>query len=256
MTDMSRPDDPLPLTGERTVPGIPHENYWFRRHEIVYLEATSWLFHGSVVLDVGCGEGYGTALLAGQQAKVIGVDYDPMAAAHAARRYRDIRVVRANAVALPCADNRVDAVFGLQVIEHLWDQPGFLRECRRVLRPDGVLMLSTPNRLTFSRGLERPLNPCHTREFDPDELTAALNPHFIVERIFGLHHGHAIAAWERHAGGVVDAQLAAPPHEWPDELYEFVSGVTVEDFFIDRNRLDESLDLIVLARPGPAGRTG
>lgn len=247
MTEVGPTETPLPLTGERTVPGIPHENYWFRRHEVVYLEAAEWV-RGSVVLDVGCGEGYGTALLAGRAAKVYGVDYDPMVTAHAARRYRDIRVIRANAVALPCADNRVDAVVSLQVIEHLWDQPGFLRECQRVLRPAGVLLVSTPNRLTFSPGLGQPVNPCHTREFSPDELTAALDSRFVVERMLGLHHGPSIAARDRHHGSVTDAQLAAPPHEWSGELQEFVAGVTVEDFILD-DRVEDSLDLVLLARP-------
>src|SRR5690348_6634438 len=85
----------LPLTGERTVPGIPEENYWFRRHEAAY----EWLLPhvvGLRVLEVGCGEGYGTALLAGSAAAVIGLDYDALTAAHAASTYPQAFFVRGN----------------------------------------------------------------------------------------------------------------------------------------------------------------
>ena len=61
-----------------------------------------------------------------------------------------------------------------QVIEHLWDQPQFVRECARVLRPSGLLMVSTPNRITFSPGRDTPINPFHTRELNADELTELL----------------------------------------------------------------------------------
>jgi 2-polyprenyl-3-methyl-5-hydroxy-6-metoxy-1,4-benzoquinol methylase len=65
----------LPLTGERTVPGIPEENYWFRRHEVAYRFALP-LVAGKRVLEVGCGEGYGTSLLASSASHVVGLDYD------------------------------------------------------------------------------------------------------------------------------------------------------------------------------------
>ena len=139
----------LPLTGERTVPGITEENYWFRRHEVVYT-ALLPRCRDAVVLEAGCGEGYGADLLAGVARTVLGLDYDAPTAVHAARRYPRVHVARANLVALPLGDAAVDAVVSLQVIEHLWEQGRFLRECLRVLRPGGVLAVSTPNRITFS----------------------------------------------------------------------------------------------------------
>src|SRR2546430_2628724 len=82
----------------------------------------------------------------------------------------------------------VEVVACLQVLEHLWDQPGFLAECARVLRPAGTLLLSTPNRLTFSPS-GAAVNPFHTRELSATELAAALSPWFVVTRMLGLHHG-------------------------------------------------------------------
>ena len=119
----------LPLTGERTVPGVAEENYWFRRHEVVYRRAGP-ARAAATVLEVGCGEGYGADLLAGVARRVVALDYD--AAAVGPRR-----------APLParrrCPDQPGGAAGGrrgrrtrsisLQVIEHVWDHRRFLAEC-------------------------------------------------------------------------------------------------------------------------------
>src|ERR1700741_4330083 len=79
-----------------------------------------------------------------------------------------------NLAELPLPDSSVDVVVNFQVIEHLWDQAQFVAECARVLRPSGLLMVSTPNRITFSPGRDTPINPFHTRELNADELTELL----------------------------------------------------------------------------------
>jgi ubiquinone/menaquinone biosynthesis C-methylase UbiE len=120
----------LPLTGERTVPGIWHENYWFRRHEAAY-EFLLRYVRGRTVLEIGSGEGYGAALLAAAARRVIGLDYDAATARHAASQYPSVRFLRANLAALPVRSAALDAVVSLQVIEHVWDHRQFLHECVR-----------------------------------------------------------------------------------------------------------------------------
>jgi SAM-dependent methyltransferase len=240
----------LPLTGERTVPGVRQENYWFRRHEAVYAALVPQCV-GATVLEAGCGEGYGADLLTGVADRVLGLDYDALTAVHVARHHPRVGVARANLVALPVPDARLDAVVSLQVIEHLWDQGLFLRECRRVLRPGGRIMVSTPNRLTFSPGRDTPLNPFHTRELAPDELAELVqDAAFTDVELLGLHHGPRLRSLDaRYGGSVVDAQVAVAiaGGAWPADLLADVASVTVDDFLLTPDDLDASLDLLVTA---------
>ena len=243
----------LVLTGERTLPGIPEENYWFRRHEAAYLALRPFAA-GAVVLEAGCGEGYGGALLAATANKVIAVDTDQQAAAHAAACYRTVDVARADLHRLPLADGSVEVVSCMQVVEHLKDQEGFLAECARVLRPAGVLLLTTPNRLTFSPGRETPLNPFHTRELAPAELRELLDEHFVLDRLLGLRHGRRLRRWEQRHGSLVAAQLAATSGQWQPPLRRAVQAARAADFEIPPGGIDECLDLVAVAhrRAGPA----
>ena len=176
--------------------------------------------------------------------------------AHAAATYPQARFVRANLAALPVRSGSVDVVATLQVIEHVWNHPEFLGECRRVLRPGGTLLVTTPNRLTFTPGSDVPVNPFHTKEFTAAELADLVTRcGFAVGEVFGLHAGPRLAALDRaHGGSFVDAQLGAPPDDWSTELSADVARVRVDDFPVvgaAARPVDEALDLVVLARrPG------
>jgi SAM-dependent methyltransferase len=168
-----------------------------------------------------------------------------------AKAYPSVRVVRGNLAGLPVRSSSVDVVANLQVIEHLWDQEGFLRECHRVLRPGGRLLITTPNRLTFSPGQDTPLNPFHTRELAPSELDDLVRgAGFEVELLAGLRHGERLRAVDRAFGGsVIDAQVEVVLRGsgWPAGLLAAVTAVTSDDFVIGTDDLDESLDLVAVA---------
>jgi SAM-dependent methyltransferase len=234
----------LPITGERTVPGVWHENYWYRRHEAAYRFLLPYAAVRSL-LEIGAGEGYGAALFASVAERVVAIDYDAAAVRHAAGRYTGPTFVQANGAALPVGDRACNVVAALQVIEHIWDQPQFLAQCRRVLRPGGTLLVTTPNRLTFSPGDTLPHNPFHSHEFTAAELAGLVNAcGFAYVEVFGLDAGPGLR--QHHA--LVAAQLAAPPEYWAGELAQRVAAVTVSDFVITRCDPDTALDLIAVAR--------
>ena len=243
-------DAPLPLTGERTVPGIPEENYWFRRHEVVYRDLRERCT-GRRVLEAGSGEGYGADMIADVAAHVTCVDYDTSAVEHVRARYPRVEMIHGNLAELPLPDASVDTVVNFQVIEHLWDQAQFLRECFRVLRPGGELLVSTPNRITFSPGRDTPLNPFHTRELNADELTELLvDAGFDVAVMTGVHHGERLRALDaKHGGSFIDAQIerALAGQPWPADLSRDVEGITADDFTLREQDIDASLDLVAVA---------
>lgn len=247
------PEGALPLTGERTIPGLAEENYWFRRHEVVYQRLRDRCA-GRDVLEAGCGEGYGADLIADVARSVIGLDYDEATVAHVRARYPRVDMRHGNLAELPLQDGSVDVVVNFQVIEHLWDQPQFVAECLRVLRPSGVLLMSTPNRVTFSPGRDTPINPFHTRELNAAELTELLTGEgFSVEAMLGVFHGPRLVGLDvRYGGSIIDAQIAralanAP---WPEDLLADVASVTADDFDLTdatQRDIDESLDLVAIA---------
>ena len=256
------PDTPavLTLTGERTIPDLDIENYWFRRHEVVY-QRLAPRCAGRDVLEAGCGEGYGADLIAGVARRVVAVDYDQAAVAHVRSRYRRVEVMQANLADLPLPDASVHVVVNFQVIEHLWDQAQFVAECARVLRPSGLLMVSTPNRITFSPGRDTPINPFHTRELNAEELTQLLaGAGFSQVSISGLFHGPRLREMDaRHGGSIIDAQIARAVADapWSPGLRADVAAVTTDDFDLVAGEaseggraardIDDSLDLIAIA---------
>lgn len=229
----------LPLTGERTVPGLLQENYWFRRHEAAYA-AAAVRCRGGRVLEAGAGEGYGAAAIhAAGAATVVALDYDAAAADHVRATY-GLPTVRGNLVALPFTDGAFDAVLSLQTIEHLWDQAGFVAECARVLTPGGRLVLTTPNRATFPPG-----NPFHSRELTAAELTSLVGDTPLrVEALLGFRHGPRL---DSYPGDLVAEQLTADPDAWPARLAAFVAGITADDFVLSPDDLDGCLDLYLVA---------
>lgn len=243
----------LPLTGERTIPGLAEENYWFRRHEVVYQRLADRCADRDV-LEAGCGEGYGADLIADVARRVIGLDYDESTVAHVKARYPRVDIRHGNLAELPLDDASVDVVVNFQVIEHLWDQAQFVSECFRVLRPGGVFLVSTPNRITFSPGRDTPLNPFHTRELNAAELTELLETAgFAVEDVLGVFHGPGLAELDaRHGGSIIEAQVqrAVADAPWSEQLLADVAAVRTGDFDLtpasERN-IDDSLDLVAIA---------
>lgn len=238
---------PLELTGERTLPDVPEENYWYRRHLVVY----EWIAARTVgkrVVDMACGEGYGSELLARGAASVVGVDANPEAHEHARLRYvrQGLRFERD---LVETFREECDAVVFLQTIEHVQNPGEVLEHFKSLLAPGGVVYVSTPNLLTLAGpGREKSDNPWHVKEYRAEELRALCEACFGQVELWGLFHArklraHALAlslGWDRvhRALGVTRA------------FYDrFTPAIAASDFRLRPGRLDHALDFVAVCRP-------
>ena len=242
---------PLSLTGERTLPDVPAENYWYRRHLVVY-EWIAARVAGRRVVDLACGEGYGSAVLGRAAASVTGVDANPEAFEHARLKYTAGGVTfERHMVELWTGD--VDCVVFLQTIEHVHDPGAVLDHIRDLVGPGGVAYVSTPNVLTLApKGQARSGNPWHLVEYRPDEYRDLCARHFGSVELYGLHHARKLRAhqvaierlgWDRaHAA----LRITKPFYD------RFTPAISVRDFALvpDAARpLERALDLLAVLRP-------
>ena len=240
----------LELTGERTLPGVPRENYWFQRHLVTY-ELAATLAEGRRVIDIGCGEGYGPAFLARRARTVLGVDIAPEVVGHANKRYGtenlSFLVMDVNRLEVP--PQSYDLAVSLQVVEHLADVSGYFAEIARVLAPEGVALLSTPNRLTISPGSDKPINPFHLREYTPEEFRDVLRGYFAHVEIKGLFHAGWLKFNERMP--LVDfikvyEMKRYNPRYWTHRL--LAPRVGTADFRVGASGIQDCLDIIAICR--------
>jgi SAM-dependent methyltransferase len=237
---------PLELTGERTLPDVPEENYWFRRHLAVY-EWIAARVGGLSVADLACGEGYGSDVLARSARQVVGVDANPEAHEHAAARYRRDNLGFERAL-VESYEGPCDAIVFLQTIEHIHD-PGAVLD--GFAAAASVSYISTPNRLTLAPpGAEKSDNPWHLREYTPAEYRDLLEPRFASVEILGLFHANKLRlhelglrlGWDRVHSAL---RITKPFYD------RFVPAISASDFRLHSETerdLDDALDFLAVCR--------
>jgi 2-polyprenyl-3-methyl-5-hydroxy-6-metoxy-1,4-benzoquinol methylase len=241
----------LELTGERTLPDVPEENYWFRRHLVVY-EWIAARVGGQRVIDMACGEGYGSDVLARSAASVVGVDANPQAHEHARLRYCRANL-RFERDLVDTFSEPADAVVFLQTIEHLQDPGATLAHFRTLVGGGaaGTVFVSTPNVLTLApKGASRSGNPWHVHEYRAEEFAALCEGHFSDVQMFGLFHARKLRAHEfalRLGWDTVHAKLGLTKrfYDW------FTPAISGTDFAIRpaaEASLEKALDFLAVCR--------
>lgn len=161
-------------TGERMVPEYHKGALIYAEHTTRYLAALP-IVKGKVVLDIASGSGYGSQILATSAKKVYGVDISPEAVKYAGEHFNasNIEYLVGTGEDIPLESNSVDSVVTFETIEHIKDYKKFIDEIKRVMKADGVAIVSTPNDKEFAEG-----NHFHLHEFEYDELMAMLKKAF------------------------------------------------------------------------------
>jgi 2-polyprenyl-3-methyl-5-hydroxy-6-metoxy-1,4-benzoquinol methylase len=242
---------PLELTGERTLPDVPEENYWFRRHLVVY-EWIAAQIEGLRAIDMACGEGYGSDVLARSAASVVGVDANPQAHEHARLRYRRPNLRFARDLIETFAEP-ADAVVFLQTIEHLTDPGAALEHFATLVAGStgGAVYVSTPNVLTLApKGAPRSGNPWHVHEYRIEEFERLCRTHFREVRMFGLFHARKLRVHELALRLGWDS--LHPRLGLTKRFYDrFTPAIAVSDFAIrpiGQARMEAALDFIAVCR--------
>jgi SAM-dependent methyltransferase len=265
---------PLELTGERTLPDVPEENYWYRRHVAVY-EWIAARVAGQRTIDMACGEGYGADLLARTAASVVGVDANPEAHEHARLRYQRANLRFARDL-VETFSEPADAVVFLQTIEHLQDPGAVLEHFASLLRAGeegggvragegkeegrqsrpggraGAIYLSTPNVLTLApKGAPRSDNPWHVHEYRASEFEALCRKHFSSVGLYGLYHARKLRAHELALRAGWDR--LHPRLGLTEGFYGwFTPAISARDFVLrprGQADLDRALDFVAVCRP-------
>jgi SAM-dependent methyltransferase len=185
----------LEFTGERFTPECVREIWYEHWHRYVFAHEFA---KAKRVLDAACGEGYGSALLAGTAASVIGIDIAENAIAHARARYGDqanLRFQRGDCTALEVPPGCFDLVVSFETLEHVQAQEALIAGFARALAPDGILIVSSPDKHTYSE-VSGFRNEFHVREMYRDELLALLAPHFPHVRLYGQKLLFQSAMWD------------------------------------------------------------
>jgi len=240
---------PLALTGERTLPDVPEENYWYRRHLVVY-EWVRARVGGQRVVDMACGEGYGSAVLAKTAQSVVGVDANPEAHEHARLRYTqaNLRFARdlVERFAEPC-----DAVVFLQTIEHVRDPGAILEHFKSMLGREGVAYVSTPNLLTLApEGAEKSENPWHVKEYRHEEFRALCTEHFSEVELYGLYHAGKLGLHQFAIERMGWDTLHKAMHVTKPFYDRFNPAISERDFVLrEQDDLSGALDFVAVLHP-------
>jgi SAM-dependent methyltransferase len=172
------------MSAEERLANDPSSELWGEHRSRYRFATTGQPLAGLTVLDVACGAGFGLEMLHHAGAHAIGVDYDASALCEVRQRQPGARLLHADAARLPLHDASIDLVVSFETIEHVPDARALVVEIRRVLKPSGRLVLSTPNR-AFGPPARHTNNPFHIREFTAEELRELLRDSFEQVQLYG-----------------------------------------------------------------------
>ena len=218
---------------------IPSDNVIHQRLLSAYYLAKPFI--KGALLELGCGEGRGVELLAPLADSYIGIDKIGIVIDRLEKKYPDYQFMNGTFPPFSFEDNSFDSIVTFQVIEHVKDDEGFIKEIYRVLKPEGTALITTPNiKMTLSR------NPWHEREYTGDELTVLCKKYFDKVEMKGIAGNEKVLKY--HEQNRASVQLIMQ-YDFFDLQYKLPASLLRIPYDIlnrmNRNKLKETGDKLV-----------
>lgn len=253
---------------ERAVPTIT-ANFLMQEAEARYVFAKKYISAHKTVVDLACGTGYGSQILLKKSNSYIGIDINDEALSYAQKKYSrpNASFLKMDVNDLIFKNQSFESVVAFEMIEHLKRQHTFLKEVSRILKPKGVFIVSTPNRLIQSPN-GKLMSPYHTKEYSPEEFERLLKKHFSDVVIFGQRKSkrallsvNKFMFSQKVRQALVDIDVLRVRKLLDDDTKEFIwkyvgnmvgrkaqEHVTKSDYIMSKNNLDSAEYLIALCK--------
>ncbi|MBS1736085.1 MAG: glycosyltransferase [Bacteroidetes bacterium] len=248
----------MEFTGERFIPLKELMKDEIAFEHLHRYHAAKGLAKGKIVLDIACGEGYGSEILSTYAKKVIGIDIDEKTIEHAKNKYKNEKIdfLRGSTDSIPLPDHSVDIAISYETIEHINEESQriFLGEIKRVLKKDGVFIISTPDKINYSDRYDHK-NEFHLKEFEKEEFISFLNKYFTHTSCFLQGYEIVGAITETSPEEVKDLHVINWPREFSPFTRKYLIGICSDNsnatrnfssivFQVNRNYL-ETMDTLV-----------
>ena len=247
----------------------------YLRHLFSYEFARDKVSKNSFVLEMGCGEGYGTKLLSQKAARIIGLDVDKNIVARASKKYGSGKCTfrMYDGTRIPYGNNTFDTIVSFQVIEHIQDDMNYVSEIHRVLKRNETFILTTPNGTYRSKPGQKPWNRFHVREYRPHELGNVLRSRFSDVKVWGISGKEEVQKIEiervRQSLNIIfldpfNLRKLVPEPLRPTIIRtvrrilhgarvsrndrDFVSKYSTGDYYVTQNDVQNSLDLLGICK--------
>jgi len=213
----------MEFTGERMT--TAYKSYGSIEHLHRYSVIQNLLKSDMTVLDVACGEGYGTSMISAKVKKVYGVDISAEAISHASDKYKtsNIEFIQASALEIPLPDRSIDLIVSFETLEHLEDHDMMLSELKRILKNEGTLVISTPDKNNYEKDIP---NPFHVRELTFEEFKGLLNRYFSIAKFCFQKTIHGSLIFNENSASPIEQ------YEGNFETLKHEAGVKKPDFII------------------------
>ena len=237
-------------TAERLKPELCQSNIFdyilFLKHKFAYTVADKFINKNSTVLEIGCGEGYGTNFLARSGAQITALDIDAKTIKKAKLKYsqKNITFKKFDGYNINYPEQSFDVIISFQVIEHVENVEKYLKNIKKFLKPNGIFIITTPSRTYRLTENQTPINKYHIREYNAKTLSADIAKVFNKFQIFSITAKQEVLdiEFERVRPSRSDYDKIPKKISLPEN---FKSKYTVEDFYLNNKDLDSGLDLLI-----------